>query len=374
MDSMMQDNEILPENYDHKTYVTESKLNEAVEILKKVAKNQAVSNESISKKPLFEDDLDFVFLQLDFKKIPLNYSTFIHFANLPFHWRHEQNFETCLIVKDYEKEPLSDREADLQRTRQHYRDMFDDESNEMISEILPMRQLTTEFKLPALKRKLSSEYNVFLCDKKLISNKHSFLSRFLGKAFWVDNKKVPFLIDLKKDNFKEYLNEKLDQTTIYVSGKGSTISICVGSLRQDTTKLVKNLVAVLIRIQNLFGSNVRELKIKTEKSMAILFFMDLGSANEIQLIKSFRPKEFVEDEFDFLTNSNIKIYKDGSIQLVLGSSDQSNLHRKELNLIKSINKSNERYWKRRVLFSQQSEKILQNRFNKSKKKKSSKIP
>ncbi|OTF76400.1 hypothetical protein BLA29_012483 [Euroglyphus maynei] len=46
--------------------------------------------------------------------------------------------------------------------------------------------------------------------------------------------------------------------------------------------------------------------------------MDLGSANEIKMENREENKmnEFVEEEFDFLPNANIRVYKDGRIRII----------------------------------------------------------
>src|SRR5699024_9212891 len=123
---------------------------------------------------------------------------------------------------DLNREPLDDRDLDLEETKSKYVDLLEEaNASELIKDILPMRQLRNEFRPPALRQKLSTEYGVFLCDRKLFRNKHTFLSRFLGKAFWVDHKKVPLMLDLSVDpsTLRAQIEEKLNQTSLYVSGK-----------------------------------------------------------------------------------------------------------------------------------------------------------
>lgn len=340
---------------DQRTFVNESKLIEAIQVLKKVADGKKSTLND--KKPLFEEDRNFIFLQFLLKKVPLNFSTYIHYIDLPYHWRHEINYETCFIVKDLNEKPLADRDADIEQTRDHYTRLLKEHSAiGSISKILPMRQLVNEFRLPALRKKLSSQYNTFLCDRKLLRNKYSYLSRFLGKAFWIDNKKVPIMINLEETDLKSHINEKLNQTSLYVSGKGSTLTICIGSLKQETKNLAKNLIKVLEKIHELYGNNVRELAIKTERSMAILFYMDLGSANDIVLKKPNEDSEnnFVEEEFDFLANSNVRVYKDGHIRVVKrpNADDAEENGHNEAGLIDYINnKPDEECWNRRMIFN-----------------------
>ena len=92
-------------------YVVDEKLSQAVDVLKKLTELR--ENES-EKKPLIEDQTNFAInLQITFKKIPYNKTTFIHWLSLPHHWRQVCDFETCLIVKDLSNSPLTDRDLDL---------------------------------------------------------------------------------------------------------------------------------------------------------------------------------------------------------------------------------------------------------------------
>lgn len=92
-------------------FVSLDKLLEALEVMKKLSQKRV--DESLKKQLLEDQNDETVILQINFKKIPFNKTTFIHSISLPHHWRHESDFETCLIVKDLNRKPLTDRELDL---------------------------------------------------------------------------------------------------------------------------------------------------------------------------------------------------------------------------------------------------------------------
>lgn len=344
---------------DPQTYVVSAKLTESLSVVRKL--QDLHTTKKSEKKDLFESDNSFVSLQVDLKKIPANYTTFIHTISLPAHWRHALAIDTCLIVPDLNREPLEDRDLDLEETKAKYMDILEEaDASELIKEILPMRQLRNEFRPPALRQKLSSEFNIFLCDRKLLQNKYSFLSRFLGKAFWVDHKKVPLMIDfsVERTDLRRQIEEKLNQTNLYVSGKGSSLSVCVGSLEQKPKDLLANLQAILNKVNDIFGDNVRALTVKTAKSDAVTFYMDLASSNAIDVMKKSEentnePERFVEDEFDFLTNSSVRVYRDGTIQVRKRKApegeeeDEEEADASELKLIKGINRTRDYEWVRR---------------------------
>ena len=95
----------------------------------------------------------------------------------------------------------------------------------------------------------------------------------------------------------------------------------IGSFEQTPKDLYENLETALTKVHEIFADNVRSLSLKTYKSQAVTFYMDLASSNTIRLVKgnpAADPNEirYVEDEFDFLTNSSVRVYKDGTIRVV----------------------------------------------------------
>lgn len=92
-----------------------------------------------------------------------------------------------------------------------------------------MRELRNEYKVKEAKQKLSRAFDVFLVDRSIMRNKFDYLPRFLGKTFWIDDKKVPNPIDLTKEDLKQELTQKLDQTPLYVSGKGDSSQLTIGN-------------------------------------------------------------------------------------------------------------------------------------------------
>ncbi|XP_054163222.1 uncharacterized protein LOC128961043 [Oppia nitens] len=302
-----------------KTYVSTNKLQEAIETLKKVV---AVRNNEALKKdklPLIDDQSDsrFVHLQINYKKINLNKSIYIQSISLPNHWRHETACETCLIVDDVNKERLKDRDLDLDTTKQHYRDLLDASNvGELISEILPRRELSTEYTIPEAKQRLCRGFDTFLCDRKLMQNKFDFLPQFLGKTFWIDYKKVPLPVDLKSTTLRADLEAKLNQTHLYVTGFGDTHCITIGLVNQSTDQLLANLVAVLEFVSQKFGNNIRSLSIKTDKSMAITFYLDCGLISDIYLERKHSDQSPIEDDFSHFLNAKLKVFRSGDVKVV----------------------------------------------------------
>lgn len=236
------------------------------------------------------DGLQPVYLQVDFKKIPTNATTFVNrFGPLPCPWIVDHSdAEICFFVRDPEpKKPLTDRELDLQNTRDHYMNILRETglSDDFLTNrltIMPMRELLTEYKSHDAKRRLVNGFDVFLADKTLMNNKFKELNQFLGVKVW-QQKKVPVPIDLKKRGTElgAEIISTLEKTDFHVSGRGSSQSVVIGLLKQGAIDLGKNLNYILVELKKLYNRNVATLRIKTETSMAIPFYCDLESANEL---------------------------------------------------------------------------------------------
>lgn len=301
--------------YSKESYITIPKAKELVTVLRQLVWNQVQKGkdvEPVKKKakrrlPLGEDDAGAgidsltgtVKLEIQLKKIPLNKTTFINVIGpLPHPWKYESpDVDVCLIVKDLNpRKSLPDRELDLETTRAHYLSLLEDAGfpSDFLSHrlmILTMRELLTEFQEREAKSKLSGAYQVFLADRRLMANKFSGLKTFLGKHFWFTRKRVPLPVDLKTEtsSLRQELVKALDSTTLYVSGRGSAETIEIGLLSQSDAELAYNLMFVLKRVMQIFGSNVSCLRLgvssigsmspSESQSHLIPFFVDMSSAN-----------------------------------------------------------------------------------------------
>lgn len=261
-----------------------------------------------------EDDSDAkVILEIIFKKIPLNKTSYINrFGPLPFPWKAtSDNVTVCLLVKDPDpKKNLPDRELDLENTRELYRERLmssglDPEFIQTRLFIMPMRQLMTEFKEHEAKNKLAAAYDVFLADRKLMRSKFSTLKNFLGSAFWLRNKKVPSIVDISSDEskVKESVESALDSTCLFVSGRGTSESVVIGLHGQSSQSLAYNLIFILRNIKSLYNENIASLSLKlsSDSSFALPIFYDLGSPNQLSEDK-IAPRTAPLEGVDFLND------------------------------------------------------------------------
>ncbi len=85
--------------------------------------------------------------------------------------------DVCLFVKDNEKGIRPDHE----QTARDFDKMLSDKGvRDLVTEIIPLRQLKVEYKPFEAKAKLSNRFDKFLADDRILR----FLPKFLGKAFY----------------------------------------------------------------------------------------------------------------------------------------------------------------------------------------------
>ncbi len=89
-----------------------------------------------------------------------------------------------------------------------------------------------------------------------------------------------------------------------------------GLIKQTTERIAQNLLAVIKKLYELFGNNVRSLRLKTEKSKAITFFLDCGFVSDTKLERPKHINQPIEDEFSHFINSNIQVFSNGEVKVV----------------------------------------------------------
>lgn len=85
--------------------------------------------------------------------------------------------EVCLIVKDIDK-----KDRDYEKTIRKYEKLVkDNQLDNVIKKIMPLKQLNLEFRPFETKRTLSTSFDIFLADKSLYEI--LFTGSKLGKEF-----------------------------------------------------------------------------------------------------------------------------------------------------------------------------------------------
>lgn len=276
--------------------------------MKKIEKKWT-ENET-SKPKLFEEEKSpNVYLQVCLKKIPkMNSKSIKVFLPNPFI---KEVTDVCLITGDLDKK---NPRADPEETVRYYKNLLEQHQIDSVTEIISLRELFTEYKQYEARRKLCNAYDIFLTDRKIFSSVISAL----GKDA-ITRGKVPRKINIAAKNLKQEITNTLAYTVCCFRGRGSVCSICIGNISQSKDELVENILAVVDKFAAVIPGNwenIRRLHIKCSRSLAIPIYVSFGSSDEIKLPSFSIPNVPIEDELSTLPNGRVKVYPDGTVDII----------------------------------------------------------
>ncbi|VEU24150.1 DEKNAAC105483 [Brettanomyces naardenensis] len=238
--------------------IKDSILDKAASELKKWSQRQVEQAEQkSSKRSLFEQDDEDLSLYLQatsgkfFAKKPTLKPKAIRLA----HTVHNlDEFKICLFVKDgsIDEKLLSEIEA---------------EEIPNLSKIIPANELKTTYKTFETRRRLASEYDMFLSDDNIVT----ILPKLLGKIFYGNSKyPIPIRIGTKEEavsivTLKSKI-EKAVNSVYYIPPTGVNLSIKIGRVDQDSEKLREN---VHLIVEHLAKFPIRMVQLKMTNSPAI---------------------------------------------------------------------------------------------------------
>lgn len=268
-----------------------------------------------------------------FKNIPSNQKTYIHNVVLPHHWRLElepENYNVAVFVPH--KKPTTeaqkiqfdkDRDLDIEHTHEHYQKLFteklDEQTRARISRIITSKELATEFSTFQKIDKLSKTYDLFLGDKKLMCNKMNALPRRLGRRFWVREKKVPLIVKLNAPDLADRFKKAMSTEPFYVVGISSTEKLQLGHFGQKIDELVANVKAFLEKLYQLYGDQVRFIRLRSNSGLAFPIYADLSCEcpKEVKILKKKIKAKPVVGEFDLLPGAaKVKVHPDGQVRVL----------------------------------------------------------
>lgn len=256
-----------------------------------------------------------VYLQFTLKKIPYDKSA--QWIKIPLpHSLINENSEVCLFTGDLDKK---DRRFDGELTVDHYKELLANAGVTRNIDIIPLRQLRTEYTPYESKRNLCAGYDVFLGDSKVLP----ILHRLLGKVFFAKNK-LPRRIDLSSKHLRRDIEEVLSTAELPLRGEGSASSLKVCNLAMSDADASENVLAACEMLHcRLPGgwSNIHSLHIKTAKSPSLPLHMSFGSRNVIHLPKPVKPDEVVEGDLTTIPGARVTVRSSGLVTLRKGAKD-----------------------------------------------------
>ncbi|XP_013774975.1 ribosomal L1 domain-containing protein 1-like [Limulus polyphemus] len=354
-------------------FVEEEKICEAISALRGLSKRWEERNEGKEKtKQLFEDKCNkIVHLQISLKKMPSQKFVKMIKISLP-HTLMTEATNVCLFTGDLNRWNIK---ADIEPTIQHYKDLLAEKGIDCITEVIPLRQLRTEFKPQEAKRHLADGFNIFLADKKIMN----CLIGLLGKHFF-KKQKYPLQLNMEVENLKKEIEKTLSKTVMYVRARGSCSTVPIGHLDLSDDMIKDNILVVCKKLaEEVPGKweNIHSCHIKTDKSVALPIYMSSASINNVVLPKDDPTKKQVVGDVTTLRKTHVKVFPDGKVSVVQNSNaedsdnDQSETEELEKRMLKieekKMQKLKHKQFKRRRLTKKRKRSTLSNEFDKTEK-------
>jgi len=262
--------------------------------------------ENFKKNETLLDEVDLVQLQVCVKKIPPKDKTIK--LKLPQSIRHS-DLEVCLFVKDLDKV-----DRDYEPTVHHFKDLLRKKGINTVTDIIPLKSLKTEYKPYEAKRNLSNAYDIFIADSRIVR----LLPTYLGKHFY-GRKKTPVQVNLEAKDLAKEINAALDSSKCVISSKGASSIAVVGNMEMDQEAVAENVLAAASQISaGIAGgaTNIKQLNIKTSRSVSIPIYMSEGGPQDISIPKEAKPGKVEAEEISTLFGAKVKVYPDGRILVV----------------------------------------------------------
>ncbi|GAV27904.1 hypothetical protein PMKS-001372 [Pichia membranifaciens] len=289
--------------------VKDNTIEKAVNALSQWKKQQG---EKSSKKDLFEtEDEDIpVYLQITAKKYLANSKVIKpRMLQVPHPVNDLEDTRVCLFVKD----DLFDEDA-LARI-----EVLKEDQLKNLAQIITVKDLKTKYHAYEARRKLLSEYDVFLTDSSIAN----MIPKLLGKTFFgsskfpltisvTDNKKVS--VDKLVGNFNKALN-----SVGYMLPMGVNMGMRLGMLGQDIDCLKDNIHAITKFLEK-YPIRLIQLKLKDSPSLPLYITDKIYSDEDI-----LKPEEVQTAKEHDADDIPLSIYSEGLKELGFEEEEASQL-------------------------------------------------
>lgn len=201
----------------------------------------------------------------------------------------------CLFVKDVE----AGNKRDYQPTIDYFREKLTAAGITNVKTIMPISQLSQDYKQHEMVRKLCSSYDCFLTDGRIAPH----LAKKLGKTFVVQ-KKSPVSVRLNHPQLKDHFASAVAKVAYAQTSTGDSTGIHVAKHGMSDEQVVDNIHRLLANMQTEFHGGWANLKraylrpaINLSKS-SILLYANASSGKDVAVpvIEGPRAKALVEKQ------------------------------------------------------------------------------
>ncbi|XP_051530886.1 ribosomal L1 domain-containing protein 1-like [Myxocyprinus asiaticus] len=183
--------------------------------------------------------------------------------------------EVCLFTRD---EPNMTSE----QTEKFYKRLLVERGVKNVTEVIPFKVLRTEYKPFEAKRRLLSNFDIFLSDARIRRR----LPSHIGKHFY-ERKKSPLSVDLKSRHLARDMERLIQGTTLSVSKKGSCCMARVAHSGMTADEIVENVVTAVSTISTkleMKGKNIKIIHLKSLTSVALpIYTSDLSHLKLVEV-------------------------------------------------------------------------------------------
>lgn len=178
--------------------------------------------------------------------------------------------DVVLFVRDLVK----GRKQDCDKTIDHWETVLRQKGVDCIKEIIPINKVRTEYSQYEMQRKLATAFDYHLADGRICGH----LTHLLGKPFF-QKCNAPTPIKLDRDDLKKEITTALHKGCMEVHEYGNCHVMKIGTVSMDKKKLAQNVLAACKVLGTQYPGgwdNIRAIRLKTTKGMAIPIYINLG--------------------------------------------------------------------------------------------------
>lgn len=207
----------------------------------------------------------------------------------------DETDDICLFVKDVE----AGNKRDYQPTIDYFREKLDAAGITNVKTIMPISQLSKDYKQHEMIRKLCSSYDCFLTDGRIAPP----LAKKLGKTFVV-HKKSPISVRLNHPQLKAHFASAIAKVAYSQTSSGDSVGIHVAKHGMEDEQVVENIQRLLNNMKTEFPggwANVKRVYLRPAINLSkssILVYANASSGKDVAVpvIEGPRAKAVAEKQ------------------------------------------------------------------------------
>lgn len=207
----------------------------------------------------------------------------------------DETDDICLFVKDVE----AGNKRDYQPTIDYFREKLDAAGITNVKTIMPISQLSKDYKQHEMIRKLCSSYDCFLTDGRIAPP----LAKKLGKTFVV-HKKSPISVRLNHPQLKAHFASAIAKVAYSQTSSGDSVGIHVAKHGMEDEQVVENIQRLLNNMKTEFPggwANVKRVYLRPAINLSkssVLVYANASSGKDVvvPVIEGPRAKAVAEKQ------------------------------------------------------------------------------